>query len=106
MLDHWEIEITKIKPGAFRTSYVNPRTGNVVLDSEDLTATPKGFGQMQQGAVHEFGHMLGLDDEYTTGSAHTADHPSVMNRGTSTRGRHQGGPHSWVVSKLKDYGIE
>jgi peptidoglycan hydrolase-like protein with peptidoglycan-binding domain len=105
MADHWEIEVTKIKAGSFRTSYVNTKTGNVVLDSEDLRATPKGQGQMQQGAVHEFGHMLGLDDEYTTGTTHAGDYPSVMNRGASIRGRHQGGPRDWVVSKLKEYGI-
>jgi hypothetical protein len=106
MLDHWELEVTKIKAGSFRTSYVNPRTGNVVLDSEDLRPTPKGYGQMQQGVVHEFGHMLGLLDEYLAGSPHIGDHSSVMNRGAGVRGRHQGGPRDWVIAKFKDYGIE
>jgi hypothetical protein len=68
MMDHWEITVTKIAPGTFRRSYVNVKTGNVELDSEDLTGVPKGGGQMQRGAVHEFGHMLGLDDEYPPGA--------------------------------------
>jgi hypothetical protein len=106
MVDHWEIEVTKIKAGSFRTSYVNTKKGNVVLDSEDLTFTAKGEGQMQQGAVHEFGHMMGLDDEYPTSSPHAADHPSVMNRGGSVRGRHDGTPRSWLLGKLKEYGLE
>ena len=40
MFDHWEIEVTKIKAGDFRTSYVNTRTGNVVLDSEADQESP------------------------------------------------------------------
>ncbi len=64
MFDHWEITVVKIASGTFRTSYVNPKMGNVMLDSEDLSLTPKGHGQSQRGAVHEFGHMIGLLDDY------------------------------------------
>jgi hypothetical protein len=38
------------------------------LDSEDLTPTNKGGSEGQYGAVHEFGHMIGLGDEYGTGT--------------------------------------
>lgn len=42
-----------------------PSNGKVQLDSEDLTTVSKAKGFKQKGgAVHEFGHMLGLLDEY------------------------------------------
>jgi hypothetical protein len=106
MLDHWEISVTRIKSGDFRTSYVNPSWGNVVLDSEDLRLTPKGHGSMQRGVVHEFGHMIGLVDEYPKGHAHAADYSSVMNRGESIRARHGDSMLDWVKRKLKEYGIK
>jgi len=106
MLDHWEITVTKIKPGTFQTSYVNAFTGNVVLDSEDLTPVSKGGGQMQRGAVHEFGHMLGLEDEYLKGSGQLTDKPSVMHSGSGIRDRHVYGPMQWLNAKLKKLGLE
>jgi RHS repeat-associated protein len=54
--EHWEIKVKKIRRNTHRTSNVQPHLGNVNLDSEDLT--PSG------AAAHEFGHMLGLPDEY------------------------------------------
>lgn len=88
MFDHWEITVIKIKPGSFRTSYVVPSAGNVMLDSEDLTPVSKAAGYTQRGAVHEFGHMLGLEDEYRASSPHSADIPSVMHSSETLRLRH------------------
>lgn len=106
MLDHWEITVTKVAPGSFRTSKVNVATGNVVLDSGDLTSVPKGAGQMQRGAVHEFGHMLGLDDDYPADSPYTMDKPSIMNSGEQVKSHHISTLESWVDRKLKKLGIE
>jgi hypothetical protein len=49
MMDHWEITVTKIAPGTFRRSFVNVKTGNVELDSEDLTSVPQGIGSNAAG---------------------------------------------------------
>lgn len=105
MMDHWEITVTKIKQGTFRTSYVQPATGNVTLDSEDLSLVDKGAG-FQRGAVHEFGHMLGLKDEYKAGSAHAADSGSLMHSAEGQRQRHVSGPLAWLNAKLKKLGLE
>lgn len=104
MRDHWEITVTKIPAGDFSHSYVNVRTGNVILDSEDLTPTHKGDPQLQRGVVHEFGHMLGLLDEYD-GGPHEHDKPSIMNFGETIRDRHHEPVRSWVVRKLRDHGF-
>ena len=107
MLDHWEISVTKIAAGTFARSFVNVRTGNVELDSEDLTSVPKGGGQMQRGAVHEFGHMLGLDDEYTPGSPNVADQSATMNSGEQSRPRYYDETlTTWLDRKLKSLGVE
>jgi len=58
--DHWELTVTK--SDGFVTSSVNKLTGNSALDSLD-TVGKWGPGT-QRGAVHEFGHMIGLRDEY------------------------------------------
>jgi hypothetical protein len=73
--EHFAVTITKIPPGGFRQSSVTaPEThwygdtpGSGDFDSEDLTKVKKPGGE-QVGAVHEAGHMLGLDDEYGTGT--------------------------------------
>ncbi len=52
------------------TSYKGSQVGrnSVALDSEDLSPISKGGSEGQYGADHEFGHMVGLDDEYGTGT--------------------------------------
>lgn len=79
---------------------MNGGTGNVTLDSEDLNPVNKGGPQSQRGAVHEFGHMLGLDDEYPAASPHTGDKASVMNSSEAVRPRHNDTMRSWVIRKL------
>jgi len=74
------LNITKIPEGKFASSYVTHyidasgnalnqlNTHKVNLDSEDMDFTNKGAAERQQGAMHEFGHMIGLDDEYADGT--------------------------------------
>lgn len=104
MLDHWEITVEKVKK--FAVSSVNPITGNVSLDSLDLKLTQKSGGQSQRGAVHEFGHMLGLEDEYTKGHTHSKDYHSVMNSGETVLTRHDTTHMKWLNDKLKKHGIK
>jgi hypothetical protein len=108
MFDHWEITVTKITPGSFRTSYVQPFTGNVVLDSEDLTAVTKApsSGCTQRGAVHEFGHMLGIDDEYLKTSAHAGDTRSIMHSCETISMRHNAGFVKWLDEQIAGLGID
>ncbi len=71
---HFRLDVTRIPKGEWTGSSVSSHPGSGVernfatLDSEDLTQTPKGGSEGQYGGVHEFGHMIGLDDEYGTGT--------------------------------------
>jgi hypothetical protein len=103
MLDHWEITVEKVSK--FAVSSVNPITGNVSLDSQDLKLTRKSGNQRQRGAVHEFGHMLGLDDEYHKTSKHHKDYKSVMNSGEMVLKRHNSPHMKWLENKIKANGI-
>jgi hypothetical protein len=82
MWDHFEITVTKIPATDFATSSV--LNGTVKLDSNDLVPKPGG----QLAVVHEFGHMIGLPDEYKSTSPHVADTRSIMHGGTRSRSRH------------------
>jgi hypothetical protein len=80
--EHFAVSVTKIPPGAPpRTSSVTSPTvlpiigatgpGSAEFDSHDLSLEQKRAG-MQTPAIHEAGHMLGLDDEY--GESGSPDH--------------------------------
>ena len=84
---HFVLSITKIPPGEFRGSSVTspvvlpfwgatgPGTGD--FDSEDLETVAKSGG-MQTPAVHEAGHMLGLDDEYLASGPEPPSHSDLV----------------------------
>ena len=66
---HYTLTVQKIPAGEFAGSAASAaRTGSTqgsaTMDSEDLTPATKAGGNQQRGAVHEFGHMIGLGDEY------------------------------------------
>jgi hypothetical protein len=68
--------------------------GSATLDSDDLTPVDKGGPELQRGAVHEFGHMIGYRDEYTNKGAvvdnpnFTTDSAAIMHSGEHVRDRH------------------
>lgn len=100
--DDFELSIEKIPSGDFNTSCVRYSLGNSSLDSEDLTPVQKGGTIPQRGAVHEFGHMLGLRDEYSAAKDnmnHTGDVNSVMNGGELVRERHYAPFAAWLTEK-------
>ncbi|NMM47263.1 eCIS core domain-containing protein [Marinigracilibium pacificum] len=78
---HYQLNVTKIPKNGFKGSSISHYTdssGNALkqknkhygtLDSEDLSFINKGASQMQSGAIHEFGHMIGLGDEYNDGKS-------------------------------------
>lgn len=107
LYDHWEI--TVVKTQQFARSYVNTFWGNSRLDDLDFTATLKASDGKQQyyqrGAVHEFGHMLGLKDEYKN-SIWIADQSSIMNSGEVVKGRHLKTFANWTDKQLLKLGIK
>ena len=60
----------------------------------------KGDGNIykQRAAAHEFGHMLGIKDEYNgvAGEQYKNDYNSIMNSGESLRNRHFSNIQSWI----------
>lgn len=82
---HYDLKINKIPDGSFEqssishwgstddagnfTALTSTDTHTADLDSEDLDWAHKGTAveESQKGAVHEFGHMVGLGDEYADG---------------------------------------
>jgi hypothetical protein len=108
MWDHWEITVTRINSGGFRTSYVRPGSNEVTLDSEDIVPVTKSgsAGCDQRGAAHEFGHMIGLDDEYKSGHLHKSDLRSVMNSCEDVKDRHVYGLRDWLDAKLRALRID
>jgi len=97
---HWQVTVTKIPPGDFRTSSVQWNARKISLDSEDFkevercTTAAKPVCQTQIPVAHEFGHAVGntavlkRGDEYKTGHSHKADRDSIMNVGSVLRTRH------------------
>lgn len=114
--EHWELEITKTDQ--FRGSWVNPFFGTSDHDSGDvIPSRKKGAGNKpgcsgsknvcavtQRGAVHEFGHMLGLRDEYPDAKSNLSwktDGSSVMHSGEAVRPRHYSIFADWLTGQYK-----
>ncbi len=87
---HYRLHVTKIPQGDFRGSAVthyningqamrNRGTHYARLDSEDVNFTNKGVSDDQSGAVHEYGHMVGLGDEYPIGNGNIRHATLVQN---------------------------
>lgn len=104
--DHWELEITKVDKR--KTSSVDEDWGNATLDSEDPYYT---FKPNQRAAAHEYGHMMGLQDEYVDDEGEpeqnphwTEDEDSIMNLNETPRPRHFTPFAHWLTEQYKDLG--
>jgi hypothetical protein len=111
---HYECTVQKIPNLTFEGNWVRaPRPildseGEAALDTEDVEPTNK-HGHRQRGSIHEFGHMLGLDDEYeceVDGDLVGQNNDSVMSCGEMVYERHYDSilealqaatEHCWVV---------
>jgi hypothetical protein len=87
---HYTITVQKIPPGEWAGSDASAagtgsNHGTANFDSEDLTPAAKAGGD-QRAAVHEFGHMIGLGDEYGGKATprHAASFQSVTGTGITT----------------------
>lgn len=96
--ENWSIEVVKIDAGGFNQSYVVPSQNTGRFDSEDVNPVDKGASDPQVGAAHEFGHMIGLPDEYNGNGGPDAqnDTDSVMHTGMDVRDRHLDIVENWV----------
>lgn len=96
--ENWSIEVVKIDKGGFNQSYVVPSQNTGRFDSEDVNPIAKGASDPQVGAAHEFGHMIGLPDEYngSAGADAQKDTDSVMHTGMDVRERHLDIMESWI----------
>jgi hypothetical protein len=115
MFDHWEITVKKVPPGSVFRSYVKPGIKEVTLTENDNGVTVRKIrtsGNYQQiTSVHEFGHMIGLDDEYGPlfgGAAgpHNSDYVSLMNIGSKVRNRHTTFLLKWLNNALTKHNIK
>jgi len=115
MLDHWEITVKKVPPGSTFRSYVDTYRGNVMLTENDnnivIRHVAKKGNYRQTTSVHEFGHMLGLDDEYGPlfggdKGAHNNDFGSLMNVGSNIRNRHKSSLINWLNDVLSENKIK
>lgn len=93
--EHYNVNVLRIPEGDFHRSSVGP--GNVGnFDSEDNRAINKGASMPQVASSHEFGHMIGLPDEYHPGHVHESDTDSIMHSGMEVRDRHLDIVGEWV----------
>ena len=56
----------------------------------------------QRGITHEFGHMLGLNDEYLVTSTFSKDYKSIMHSGETILKRHDTPYMQWLNKNLPE----
>ena len=91
--EQWNV--TAWKSTVFHRGSVDWAGRRVTLYTSDMrprractSATPAVCTSGFRTVPHEFGHAVGGDDEYNTGSLHLADTTSIMNIGRELRQRH------------------
>lgn len=115
MFDHWEITVKKVPSGSTFRSFVRPGLKDVTLTENDNGVTVRkvrkigGFQQIT--TAHEFGHMIGLDDEYGplfggAQGSHNTDYNSVMNIGSKVKKRHINELMTWLNNALNKNNIK
>ncbi|WP_113950074.1 hypothetical protein [Pedobacter miscanthi] len=102
--NHWTLNVVKLRKDEWAQSFVisSLRTGN--FDTNDFEYLKKSAKTYQRGAVHEFGHMLGLNDEYDSG-VFISDLKSIMNSGETIRQRHRAIYMPWLNKTLREKNI-
>ncbi len=94
--EDFEFKVFKVPPHSPVESYVDHKKRIGQLDSTGtqlrLQRTATGAQAYQVPVAHEFGHMLGLRDEYLSKRPYTSfwawDIESMLNRGEQVRPRH------------------
>ena len=84
-IDDFDIQVVRRPEGSGTRSHVNALWNNSIIDYTDIAANER----QQIVAAHEFGHMLGLDDEYgEKADPANPDPDSIMAGGMAVRFRH------------------
>lgn len=109
--DDIEVVVKKVPEGAGERSKVHHSVGNAWLDSEDIVPIDVGGSIKRPTVVHEFGHMLGLADEYDKDPNFITKHlqnrnwlhdtDSIMNRGGRVRPRHYVPFATWLSEQFR-----
>ena len=95
--EDFEIKVKKVGPFEPDDSHVNHKKRTGQLDSRGTTprlqkTSPTGVKAYQKPVTHEFGHMLGLRDEYPDANAPNPnwrwDMNSILHSGDAVRPRH------------------
>jgi len=91
----WSIRAVKtkrtVKGGARSNVTFSERKCELFASDTDPRGAKNDAGAVRYGFVtppHEFGHMIGLPDEYNAGDANLSDTDSMMNIGRYIRARH------------------
>lgn len=108
--DDIEVVVKKVPEGEGERSKVHHSMGNAWLNSEDIVPIDVGGSKKRPTVVHEFGHMLGLADEYDRDPNFITKHfqnrnwlndtDSIMNRGWRVRPRHYVPFATWLTQQL------
>lgn len=88
------------------------KTDSKVVNYENILKQLNNLSTFQRGAAHEFGHMVGLRDEYPPSGKevnfthkynehHKIDRTSVMNKGELVRDRHYAIFADWLTTEYK-----
>jgi hypothetical protein len=110
--DDFEIAVKKVPAGTADEGVTQYRKGNASMNSTALEPVRRGGRMTQRAVVHEFGHMLGLNDEYDTQPGFIdklvmtpnrnwlSDQDSIMNAGERVRPRHYVPFATWLTQQL------
>lgn len=109
---HWNLDVKKVdafdRSGVYGVGGGFAWNGKAEFDSQDIVSVQKGAAK-QRAAVHEFGHMIGLRDEYPdakTNMSWTSDVQSVMHSGETVRDRHYAMFADWLTKQHAKMQIE
>jgi hypothetical protein len=105
--EHWELTVIKFQPTPtedMRVSAIDWVNNEGEMDSGDVNPVNKGANTGQRAAAHEFGHCLGLNDEYDIAGGNPnwkGDKNSVMHSGEVVRERHYAQFADWMTRQFE-----